>query len=185
MTGTETHKEVQIMHHNEGFSVVYSRSRQGALRSGFDNLQAAVDAVAEWNRVGDFQMKLSDDILDVRYDVDEERAKLGLKPLAEERDGQYFVDEIMALKTLASPNGKVLNDISKLDLDASDAKEILRLANQGLSFIKSDDTFFETLKLISDLGAGRDALTVQDARKMLSACQDGVDTQISAAPSIR
>jgi hypothetical protein len=184
MTEIDTPKDVQIMQHNEGFSVVYS-TRQRALRSTFGSQQAAVDAVNSWNQIGDFQMKLAPEVLDVRYDVDEERAKMGLKPLAEERDGQYFVNEIMSLKALGSPNGKVVNDILKLDLDGSDAKEILRLATQGLSFVKSGDVFFDTLKAISDYGKDRTDLGSRDAKKMLGICQEGVDAQSVAVPSIR
>jgi len=184
MTDRYAPKDVQIMQHNDGFSVVYS-TRQRALRSTFESQQAAIDAVNSWNQVGDFQMKLAPEVLDVRYDVDEERAKMGLKPLAEERDGQYFVDEIMTLKALGSPNGKVLSDISKLDLDGSDAKEIFRLAAQGLSFIKSDDVFFDTLKAISDYGKDRADLGSRDAKKMLGICQAGIDTQNVPALSIR
>ncbi|TLX16146.1 hypothetical protein [Rhizobium sp. MHM7A] len=184
MTEKEAAKDVQIMRHNEGFSVVYD-SRQKALRSDFESQQAAIDAVNDWNQVGDFQMKLAAEVLDVRYDVDEERAKMGLKPLAEERDGQYFVDEIMTLKALGSPNGKVLDDISKLDLDGSDAKEILRLANQGLSFVKPDDMFFDTLRAISDFGKDRSDFDGRAAKKMLGICQEGIDAQSVAAPSMR
>jgi hypothetical protein len=184
MTERDAAKEVQIMHHNDGFSVVYG-SRQRALRSTFDSQQAAVDGVSNWNQVGDFKMRLVEEILDVRYDVDEERAKMGLKPLAEERDGQYFMDEIITLKALASPNGKVLSDISKLDLDGSDAKQILRLANQGLSFVKQDDVFFDTLKAISDCGKDRTDFSSRDAKKMLGICQAGIDAQNVPAPSMR
>jgi hypothetical protein len=179
----ESH-DVHITHHNEGFSVVYS-SGQRALRSTFENQQAAVDAVDNWNKVGDFQMKLSPEVIDHRYDVDEERAKMGLKPLAEDRDGQYFVDQIMALKALGSPHGKSLDDVSKLDLDGSDAKQILRLANEGLTFVGPADAFFETLKAISAAGEGRSVFDSRDAKKMLALCQEGVDEQRLAAPAIR
>lgn len=184
MTEREAAKDVQIMHHNEGFSVVYD-SRQRALRSNFESQQAAVDAVNAWNQVGDFQMKLAAEVLDVRYDVDEERAKMGLKPLAEERDGQYFVEEIITLKVLGNPFGKVLDDISKLDLDGSDARGILRLANEGLSFIKQDDVHFDTLKKISDFGNGRSDFDGRAAKQMLRICQEGIDAQNVAAPSMR
>lgn len=184
MADIDAPKEVQITHHNEGFSVVYS-SGQRALRSTFDSQQAAIDAVNDWNRVGDFQMRLAAEVLDHRYDVDEERAKMGLKPLAEERDGQYFVDEIMTLKALGSPDGKVLNDISRLDLDGSDAKAIFRLADQGLSLIKQDDVFFDALKTVCDFGKDQADLDARAARKMLSICQDAIDAQSAAAPSMR
>ncbi len=184
MTQTDQEKDVHITHHNDGFSVAYT-SGQRALRTTFGSQQAAVDAVAEWNKVGDFQMKLSPDVVDHKYDVDEERAKLGLKPLAEDRDGEYFIEQIMALKALASPHGKVLDDVSKLDLDGSDAKQILRLANDALTFVGPSDTFFETLKAISAAGEGRSDLDSRDAMKMLAICQEGVDEQRLAAPAIR
>lgn len=185
MTAVEPPKEVQLMHHNEGFSVVYSHSRQRALRSGFETKQAAIDAVGDWNRIGDFQMQLSEEILDLRYDVDEERAKMGLKPLAEERDGQYFMDEIISLKSLASPTGKVVNDLSRLDLGGSDARNILRLAKEGLRLISSDDVHHATLKKISDFGVAKVDLDGRDAQRMLGFCQEGIDAQNVSVPSMR
>lgn len=184
MTQVDEPKEVHVTRHNEGFSVVYS-SGQRALRSTFDEHQDAVDAVDDWNKVGDFQMKLSPEVIDNRYDVDEERAKMGLKPLAEDRDGEYFVEQIMALKALGSPTGKVLNDISQLDLDGSDAKQILRLASEGLKFAGPEDVFFETLKAISDAGNGRSDFNGRDARQLLSICQEGVDQRGAAVPALR
>jgi len=184
MTQAEQAIDVHITRHNEGYSVVYS-SGQRALRTPFESQQAAADAVGEWNKIGDFQMNLLPDVVDYRYDVDEERAKLGLKPLAEDRDGEYFIEQIMALKALASPHGKILEDVSKLDLDGSDAKQILRLANDGLTFVRPGEPYFETLKAISAAGEGQSDFDRRDAMKMLTICQEGVDEQTLSAPAIR
>ncbi len=76
----EDEKIVHIAYTNGGICVLYP-THQPAFRGNFESEEAAIERIRWWNEKGDFQLKLEAERLDLRYDVNEERTKLGLGPL--------------------------------------------------------------------------------------------------------
>lgn len=178
-------KEVHISHGNEGFSVLYP-SLQRALRSNFPSVDAATQAVADWNRSGDFQLAIVGEVVDMRYDVDEERAKMGLKPLAEDRDGQYYVDHILALVDLADPTPSKRGDpMDRLDLDSTDATSIAGFAGEAMRLISETDQYRPIFQQIIDYSSTHQQMTAVDALKMLKICRDEVDALDVGRPGMK
>lgn len=76
----EAAKAVILVHTNEGWRVSYAASLQSAFRITFKSPLEAIVHVHWWNVERD-EFKLSIvDWVDHRYDVNEERKKLGLGP---------------------------------------------------------------------------------------------------------
>jgi hypothetical protein len=173
MSEQQMPSKVHIVKHNEGYSVVYE-TLQRALRSSFTSEAAAVEGISTWNASGSFQMELIPGVLDHTYDVNEERAKLGLKPLEEDRDGRYYIEHILALKELVRPEGRKAKSAFPFDVDAEDAVAIRDIANNALKIVGDSDPFVGVLREISEFSNGRAAFEAEDAQDMIILCEEAI-----------
>lgn len=103
MTNNFSEKRVNIAQYNEGYGVIYSRSYQPAFRGTFPSAEEARGRVTEWNQYGDFKLTLNEEVLDFTFDVNVERAKLGLGPLESQADAEDFVPSEIVEQTSAAP----------------------------------------------------------------------------------